>query len=698
MYKKNYEKNKNSDIYNLIDVENFIYLFTSRRTNKGKTQETNETNEKQDEALAEYNALRQKIKKVQADVAARYRNCHNGSSLFELVRRKNHFGIDLGKYLETKDEINVYKFLYLLHSLIMLEQREARFSMLINNVQRKDSNLTLDCFKKNLYVFQEKLFSNDKMLIYLKHQLGTCLPEDISRILCFFYCLELYSIDFPQEPPSKRKGGLLLFNILKNPGLEISEAYVVNKFDIANTAELPAYYTKFGYYIDNIITVCKKFTSIDIENPDNDAENKVRMVNIALQFLQKKAFLSMVERQNAILECESNKNAAINQINNINRDLKELLSQLDKVTDDSCENIFDKVVLCLESTRQIGILNAYQEARGVIDEWLENSGTTFESPLDLAVMVKICDIVSYLNSNECGLFMDYGYDKKEINNLRSNSDEIRKIAVVYCENSLYENYNYKRDYVYLCELDAMCYAFLHGYFNKLIKCQGYTLDGTNEKRTLKTVIEGNKNKSNNSNNYIYYFAFLNNLINRIVARRGLHEEICNSMIEFDLLISKLGTAIFKKHDQSLMRKALDKILRITLPFFTTRYDWKISCVFFEFINLCYKNIQFSICEDYKYEITSILSQEILFYYYSYFDKIILTENEMIDAVSQYWQAESGIFYSLGVDLGRNYNFEIHKTYCTQRTIFDVPINVIVRSKAVHEKIIIEIDLDFDNDD
>ncbi len=359
-----------------------------------------------------------------------------------------------------------------------------------------------------------------------------------------------------------------------------------------------------------------------------------------------------MEKQNSVLESESNNSPAINQINIINKDLEELLLQLEKVENNSSENLFDGIVLCLESTRQIGIYNAFQEARIVIDEWLQSDETSFMSAPDLDKTVKIDDIVSYLNSNECDLFSFYGYEEKEINNIRSNANEIRKTAVKYCENSLSENCNNKRDAIFLCELDAICYAFLHKYFNKMIKCQGYTLDGTNEKRTLKTVIEGNINKSNNSNNYIYYFTFLNNLINRIIARRGLNEDICNSMIVFDSLILKLGTAIFKKHDESLMRKTLDKILRISLPFFTTDYDIKISYAFWDNINQylkepnSYIQIAFGICENHKSEIVSIFSQEILFYYYSYYDKIILTENEIKIAVSKYWNADSGILYTL----------------------------------------------------
>ena len=94
--KEFYYKKKNSDIYNLYKIENFIYLFTSKRTSKSNTPKTKETNKQQDESLAEYNTLRQKIKNIQKEVAARYRNCCNGSSLFELVRNNKHFGIDLG--------------------------------------------------------------------------------------------------------------------------------------------------------------------------------------------------------------------------------------------------------------------------------------------------------------------------------------------------------------------------------------------------------------------------------------------------------------------------------------------------------------------------------------------------------------------------------------------------------------------------
>ena len=175
-------------------------------------------------------------------------------------------------------------------------------------------------------------------------------------------------------------------------------------------------------------------------------------------------------------------------------------------------------------------------------------------------------------------------------------------------------------------------------------------------------------------------------------------------MEFDSLFLKLGTAIFKKHDESLMRKTLDKILRITLPFFTTDYDLKISSAFWDYINQClkesisYNQIEFSICENHKSEIVSIFSQEILFYYYSYFDKIILTENEIKYAVSIYWNANSGILYPIIFDLENNYNCEVFNIFDTQRTIFDVPINVIVRSKTSPNKIIIEIDLDLDSDD
>ncbi len=696
--KKFYYKKKNSKELNSDKIEKFIFLFTSKRTSKDNPPEAKETNEQQDEAIAEYNTLRKKIKDIQKDVAARYRNSRNGSSLFELVRNSKHFGIDLDNYLGTKEEINVYRFLYLLHSLIMLEHHETGLSFLIKIVQKINPNLTLDCFKKNLLAFQKNLFSNNRLLRYLGHLLGASEQEDISRTLCFFYDIELYSIDFHQELPRKRKGGLLLFNILKNPGLEISSAFVVNKPDITDSDFLPAYYTKFGYYLDNIIADCNYFSAVDPENPDNNAENKVRIVNAALQFLQKKAFLSLVEKQNAVLESESNNSPAINQINIINNDLEELLLQLEKVENNSSENLFDEIVLCLESTRQIGIYNAFQEARNVIDEWLQSNETPFKSAPDLDKTVKIDDIVSYLNSNECDLFSFYGYEEKEINNLRSNADEIRKAAVAYCENSLYENYNYKRDAIFLCELDAICYAFLHRYFNKMIKCQGYTLDGTNEKRTLKTVIEGSINKSKNSNNYIYYFTFLNNLINRIIARRGLNEEICDSIIEFDSLILKLGTAIFKKRDESLMREALDIILRIAFPFFTTRYDWDISCIFLGFLNQYYKNFQFSFCESHDSEIRFILSQEILFYYYSYYDKIILNKDKIIDAVYYYLQSKSGILYPIIRGLENNYSFELFEKFPIQRTIFDVPITVIVRSKTSLDKILLEIDLDLDSDD
>ncbi len=702
--KNYYYKTKNSSDYNSYLIEKFIFLFTSKRTTKNNPPETIDTNIQQDEDLAEYNTLRQKIKNIQKEVAARYRNCRNGSSLFELVRDNKHFGIDLGKYIGTKEEINVYRFLYLLHSLIMLEHHETGFSSLINNLQGMDPNLTFDGFKRNLYTFQKKLFSNNSLKRYLGHLLGASEQEAISRTLCFFYGIELYSIDFPKEPPSKRKNGLLLFNILKNPGLEISSAFVVNKSDIKNSDLLPALYTKFGYYLDNIIADCYYFSTVDPVTPGNNAENKVRIVNAALQFLQKKAFLSLVEKQNSVRESESNNSPAINQINIINKDLEELLLQLEMIENNSSENLFDRIVLCLESTRQIGIYNAFQEARNEIDEWLQSDETSFMSVPDLDKTVKFDDIVSYLNSNECDLFSFYGYNEKEIGNLRSNADKIRKAAVAYCENSLYENCNNKRDAIFLCELDAICYAFQHKFFNKMIKCQGYTLDGTNEKRTLKTVIEDNINKSNNSNNYIYYFTFLNNLINRIIARRGLNEDICNSMIVFDSLILKLGTAIFKKHDESLMRKAIDKILRITLPFFTTGYDLKISYAFWDYINQylkepnSYIQIAFGICENHKSEIVSIFSQEILFYYYSYHDKIILTENEIKKAISEYWEADSGILYLIKIGLENNYIFKVFEKFRMQRTIFDVPINVIVRIKASPDKIIIEIDLDLDSDD
>ncbi len=272
-----YYKKKNSKKLNLDKIEKFIFLFTSKRTTKDNIPETIETNIQQDEALKEYNTLREKIKDIQKDVAARYRNSRNDFSLFELVRNSKHFGIDLGNYLGTKEEINVYRFLYLLHSLIILEHHETGLSSLIKNLQGMDPNLTLNFFKRDLYTFQKILFSNYSLLRYLGHLLGASEPEDISRTLCLFYDIELYSIDFPQEPPSKRKGGLLLFNILKNPGLEISSAFVVNKTDITDSDFLPAYYTKFGYYLDNIIAECNYFSAVDPENPGNNAENKVRM-------------------------------------------------------------------------------------------------------------------------------------------------------------------------------------------------------------------------------------------------------------------------------------------------------------------------------------------------------------------------------------------------------------------------------------
>lgn len=142
--------------------------------------------------------------------------------------------------------------------------------------------------------------------------------------------------------------GMMLFNLLKNPSLEISEAYPINELDVHISSELKAYYTKYGYYFDNIIEECKGFIEV---NEENDAKKRVRMINIALQFLIKKAFFAVTEMQ--ANKSFSEKNELADKIESWNLQLKAVLADLKDTADNVQGRLFDNVVYCLERTRQM---------------------------------------------------------------------------------------------------------------------------------------------------------------------------------------------------------------------------------------------------------------------------------------------------------------------------------------------------------
>lgn len=307
-----YKKSKNSKSEEVDNIEKFIYLFVSKRTQKDKSEDTLQ------EVDAKYLNLREKIKKIQNDIAERYRNNSNGSSLFELVKNTDLFGLNLNKYLGTNEEIYVYKFLYLLFSLFWLDHNKTNFYNLLKELETMNPRLSLTNFKLNLHDYQDILFSNQEALEYLICNLGGDY-EDVSRTLCFYYAMEQYSIKTDiTDSRKKRKGGILLFNILRNPGLEVMPAYVINKKEIENTNKLPAFYTKYGYYLDNIINECSEYETIHAENSQNTYQNKARILNCALQFLIKKAFLSLTAQPNSSEEVLAGK------INEVNMELEEL--------------------------------------------------------------------------------------------------------------------------------------------------------------------------------------------------------------------------------------------------------------------------------------------------------------------------------------------------------------------------------------
>lgn len=118
-----------------------------------------------------------------------------------------------------------------------------------------EENIKAKDFQNNLYHFQNLLFT-PKGLAILKNlckELGLSSPEAFSRCLCFFYCIELYSLNSGGVSAEKFSQGMMLFNLLKNPSLEISESYPINELDEYMPSELKALYTKYGYYFDNII-------------------------------------------------------------------------------------------------------------------------------------------------------------------------------------------------------------------------------------------------------------------------------------------------------------------------------------------------------------------------------------------------------------------------------------------------------------